>query len=316
MKVLGIFDGRPGGVSELLVKQALIGAQEQGAEVEAVNVRDLDIKPCVNCNACHNPFTAAVGKCHIKDDLNWIDEKIMDCDGLVVVMPSYEKAPPGEFKLLLDRTGPSHDVAFRKMAKEKRLAEPEKYNSDVVDERAFKKRYVTFIGHGGSEWTQLCLPTMMGWAVSLGLTIADKLLVQWNVGTEFEPERLALAKRSGAYVAQCCAAPEAEHEYIGDPGMCPECHNDVLIVDRKTGELECTVCGLRGKLGINADGSVQMICTPEQRERSHMRLSGCLIHYNDIMGNIGKAMKLDRAASKAITGPILSAIPTTKPPRD
>lgn len=314
MNILAVIDGRPGGVSELLAKQALLGAKEYGAEqITLVNVRDLDIKPCINCNACHNPFTAAVGNCHIKDDLNWIDEKIMECDGLIVVMPCYEKAPPGEFKLLMDRTGPSHDPAFRLMAKKKREEEPEKYNSDVVDERSFKKRFAAFIAHGGSEWTQLCLPTMMGWAVSLGLTPVDKLLFQWNIGIEFDDERLGRAKESGRYVAQCCGEPDREHPFRGDPGICPECCNDVMVIDHKTGMIECAVCGLRGKLAGTPDGGVKMECTREERERSHMRMTGHMIHYNDILNNIGRVMKTDRKELKKRTEPIMKAISVTKP---
>lgn len=317
MHILAVIDGRPGGVSELLAKQALLGAKEAGADqLTLVNVRDLDIKPCVNCNACHNPFTAAVGNCHLKDDLKWMDERIMESDGMIVVMPCYEKAPPGEFKLLMDRTGPSHDPAFRYMAKKKRAEEPEKYNSDVVDERSFRKRFVSFIAHGGSEWTQLCLPTMMGWAVSLGLTPVDKLLYQWNVGIAFDDERLARAKESGRYVAQCCAAPDQDHPFLGDPGLCPECHNDVMVVDPKTGEAECSVCGLKGKLRSTPEGGLHLECTDEALERSHMRMSGHMIHYYDILNNISRVMKTDRAEAKRRTDPILQWISASKPESD
>jgi hypothetical protein len=52
MKVLGLTCGRKLSNTEILAKEALMGAQELGAEVEIVRLMDLDIKPCTGCNAC------------------------------------------------------------------------------------------------------------------------------------------------------------------------------------------------------------------------------------------------------------------------
>ena len=52
MKVLGLTCGRKLSNTGILVKEALMGAQEMGAEVEIVRLMDLDIKPCTGCRLC------------------------------------------------------------------------------------------------------------------------------------------------------------------------------------------------------------------------------------------------------------------------
>ena len=45
MKVLGLTCGRKASNTEILVKEALMGAEENGAEAEIVRFMDLNIKP-------------------------------------------------------------------------------------------------------------------------------------------------------------------------------------------------------------------------------------------------------------------------------
>mgnify|MGYP004614484107 CR=1 FL=1 len=49
MKVLGISCGRKMGNTEILVKEALMGAEELGAEVELVRLNDLYRMQCLCC---------------------------------------------------------------------------------------------------------------------------------------------------------------------------------------------------------------------------------------------------------------------------
>ena len=54
MKVLGIFGSpRKGGNTELLLEEALKGAEAEGAEVERLRLTDYDIIPCKECLACY-----------------------------------------------------------------------------------------------------------------------------------------------------------------------------------------------------------------------------------------------------------------------
>ena len=52
MKVLGLTCGRRMGNTEVLMKEALMGAEEMGAEVELIRMLDLDIGYCRQCKKC------------------------------------------------------------------------------------------------------------------------------------------------------------------------------------------------------------------------------------------------------------------------
>ena len=120
MKVLGISCGRRMSNTEIMVKEALMGAEEAGAEVQFLRLQDYHIKPCTGCNSCVEDLMdrGGGGHCVLKnDDFPFIDDKIMDSDGLILGSPIYEKSPTGLFKTLEDRMGPSHDQGFRIIAR-------------------------------------------------------------------------------------------------------------------------------------------------------------------------------------------------------
>ena len=71
MKVLGIFGSpRRGGNTELLLEEALKGAESAGAEVEHLYLSDFTITPCKECHGCDN-----TGNCIVLDDMGKIYPK-------------------------------------------------------------------------------------------------------------------------------------------------------------------------------------------------------------------------------------------------
>lgn len=76
MKVLGISCGRKMGNTEILVKEALMGAEELGTDVELVRLNDLNLKPCTGCNACVVSLLekGSNGECVIKEKPEYIGE--------------------------------------------------------------------------------------------------------------------------------------------------------------------------------------------------------------------------------------------------
>ena len=64
VKVVG-FAGSPrkGGNTELLVREALSAAEEEGADIELISLADKEIKACDACRVCRE-----TGACHIDDD--------------------------------------------------------------------------------------------------------------------------------------------------------------------------------------------------------------------------------------------------------
>ncbi len=283
MKVLGLTVGRKSGNTETLVKAALMGAEEAGATVEFVRLMELHIKPCTGCNACvEDLLQGGSGKCGIKnDDLPFIDEKIMDCDGLVVGSAIYEKSPHGYLKVLNDRMGPSHDVAFRAVAK--KIHEARGLGTGP-DERAFKRRLATVIAVGGSDWTTLALPMLQVFTLPFQMRVVDQILVEWTALpglVVLNDQTLERARTSGRHIATSLAKPEEEARYIGEPGMCPVCHSKVLEVNYKTSAVLCAVCGVKGKLTTEGETARFEVSAEEQR-LSHVLLSGKFHHIDDL----------------------------------
>ena len=286
MKILGISVGRKMSNTEILVKEALMGAEEMGAEVEFVRLHDLNLKPCTGCNACVVDLfeRAGSGNCVIKDDdFKFIDEKIMECDGLILGAPIYEKSPPGLLKILNDRMGPSHDLAFRIIAKKIR-AEKGITTGVGPDERSFKPRAASLIAIGGSEWDTFALPLMHLFALPMQIEVVDKMLVNWvalpGVVT-LKEEELKRARCSGRHVAETLTKDISEAKYIGKQGLCPLCHSEVVEIKDGSVIGKCGICGVKGTLSI-AEGKMSFEVKEEDKHHSHVLLSGKFGHADEL----------------------------------
>lgn len=286
MKILGLTCGRKMGNTEILIKEALMGAEEAGAQVELVRLMDLHIKPCTGCNACVIDLfeKGGSGQCVIKDDdLQFIDEKILDCDGMIVGSPTYEKSPSGYLKTLNDRMGPSHDMAFRIIAKKIR-EERGITDGKGPDERWFKPRVASIFAIGGSDWVELALPLLQLFVMPMQIKLVDQQLFNWTALPGIvllKDEMLQRARNSGRHVAESLKKPIEEAEYIGEPGMCPVCHSKLLEINGVNSPVGCAVCGIKGTLKIDGD-KVTFEVSEEAKLVSHMLLSGKFSHAEDL----------------------------------
>ena len=52
MRLLGLSCGRKMQNTEVLVKEAMMAAEDVGAEARMIRLLDLDIKPCKGCTLC------------------------------------------------------------------------------------------------------------------------------------------------------------------------------------------------------------------------------------------------------------------------
>jgi len=100
MKVLGIVcSPRRGGNTEVMVRTALEKAQQRGAETELISLAGKTISPCDACFSCEK-----TGKCHIKDDMQYIYHKLLEADGVIFGTPVYFWNVTAQAKALIDRT--------------------------------------------------------------------------------------------------------------------------------------------------------------------------------------------------------------------
>jgi multimeric flavodoxin WrbA len=85
MKVMGVMGSpRIAGNTDLLLDEALKGAQIKGAEVEKIVVDRLKISPCKEIYTCLKD-----GHCFIKDDMTAIYPRIVATDAIIVASPVY-----------------------------------------------------------------------------------------------------------------------------------------------------------------------------------------------------------------------------------
>jgi len=100
LKVLGIMGSpRKHGNTDLLLDEALKGAESQGAEIERIVINNLEIKPCTEDYGC-----AITGICTIRDDMDDIYTKLLDADRIIVASPMFFYSMPSQLKALIDRS--------------------------------------------------------------------------------------------------------------------------------------------------------------------------------------------------------------------
>lgn len=99
-KVL-ILSGSPrkNGNSDILCDKFAKGALENGHEVEKIRVAEKNIGYCRACYACRG-----TGVCAIKDDMEEILQKMIDCDVMVLASPVYFYSIDAQLKALIDRS--------------------------------------------------------------------------------------------------------------------------------------------------------------------------------------------------------------------
>ncbi len=99
LKVLGISSSpRADGNSDLLLRQALEAAQSAGAQVEYLPLRDMNIGPCQECNACHQ-----TGVCRVEDDYQTVFPQLLEADRLIFATPVFFMGVSAQAKALIDR---------------------------------------------------------------------------------------------------------------------------------------------------------------------------------------------------------------------
>lgn len=86
------------GNTSLLLKKAVEGARDVGAEVTEIVLRDKKLSPCLEIYGCKES-----GKCVIKDDFHEIVELLLDSKGLMMASPIFFYSVSAHTKMLIDR---------------------------------------------------------------------------------------------------------------------------------------------------------------------------------------------------------------------
>jgi len=246
MKVLGIVAShRPLGNTEILVKEALMGAEEQGAEVEIMRWTDYEILPCEGLATCL--FGGMGCKLKDKDDHNYLLEKIYQCDGLIFGAPCYLLEVAAIVKRFIDRLFVLQSVP-----------PPPTMNG---------KPAAIIVPYATRGWTSYALLEPNYILLTLGMNVINRALVHIQGMSEVAGDQRELDKAHNIGIEVATAAKTGDTTYLGEPGICPVCHDRNIRILKDNETVECGLCGIRGKLSIQ-NGKIT-VNFPEEQVRWH-----------------------------------------------
>lgn len=304
MKILGISYGTLNGGNDTMVKEALMGAQEAGAEIEFINASILNIHHCTGCKSCvMSLFSGRGNACVLKDDMQWLIDKMYDADGLVFSVPIFEKCATGLFHTTMDRFGPRMDRGNLMIAQ--KIAEQ---GGKPIDSRYLKEMAVSYMGVGGSDWSTRIEADFDTQALTPKWTVIHNEIYPWSLGIMMNDEYLARAHQTGIDTAKAAQKildgtmeiPEGimGSEYKSNPGVCPHCHSRNFFL-QEDGKAVCCVCGLEGRIEVE-DGKYKFIYPEEMLPHAHDTISGKFIHGDDIQNN-------EKATREKLSSPEMKA---------
>ena len=226
MKILGLSGGTPNGSNDAMCKEALMGAQECGAEVEFINLNQLEIKHCTGCKACvMSLFSGRGNACVLKDDFQWLVDKMYDADGIVWAVPIFEKCASGLFHTVMDRFGPRLDRGNVMIAA--KIAEQ---GGKPIDPKYLKEKVVSYMGIGGSDWATRIQCDFNTQALTPKWCVIDNECFKWSLDIIMNDAAIAKAHQIGVNIAHAARKVEdgtlnvphgiMGEDYKGAQGVC------------------------------------------------------------------------------------------------
>lgn len=290
MRILAVSGGTKNGNNDAICKEALMGAAEQGAEIEFIRLLDLNLKNCNGCGACMKSLNKGMGGfCPIIDDFEWLRDKMLGADGIIFSMPVFEKGAPGVFHTILDRFGPRHDrgtnLLGTRIAKETGGVEP--------DQRVLRDKPVVFLGMGGTDYTRRFQCDCSILSMTMMWKEIENKVYNWTKCFIMEPEKVAHAHQAGINIAKA-AMDLNKAKFLGDIGICPHCHSRNFYLNDNATQAICCVCSIKGEISV-VDGKVKFTFVDEQISLASDTLDGKLHHARDIKNNQDFRVKLKKS---------------------
>jgi multimeric flavodoxin WrbA len=232
MKILALNGSfRKNGNTEILLKQALMGAEAEGAQVEILRLTDYKIGPCRGCGLCL--FRENV--CQVKgDDVSFIFSKVTECDGIILGAPCYFLELTAVIKQLIDRCW----ILGHQIGK-------------------VKKPATVIVPYATRGWIPYVFVQSNILLRVMGLAKINETAICTQGISEvvLDEEAMDLAYRMGKEIA--VAVREKDFAYKGEEGVCPYCHDWLMRILRDRETAECPTCGIRGKLSV-VDGKISV----------------------------------------------------------
>jgi multimeric flavodoxin WrbA/DNA-directed RNA polymerase subunit RPC12/RpoP len=276
--VLGIVvSHRKPGNSEILVKEIMSSIPEECSR-EMIRLTDLDIKPCRACYVCLQPDKV----CPVRDDFNFVMEKIRAADALIIGVPVYFLGPHGYYKMLTDRlVGAQNHIQTTQ-----------------------GKPCVIVMPYGTKGWEGYGKAASMVMPKLLRMKLVDCWQVYATLPGEslLNPENISYARALGQNLFKGRAYQATSRE-------CPDCGSDLFRLLEEN-QIECPICGARGILKNNGspDFTDSDYCRFSDHEMDH--------HFKDWLYEIKERFSAEKNHLKELQKDYLDQSWWIKPKED
>lgn len=279
MQVLGLCSGRQNGNTEIMMKEAFMAIEEKcGAKCQLVRVQETDINTCIGCETCMinhlkgNWDFRCIHK-NGSDHFYAIEQLMREADAIIVSSPAYNLLPTGQLIKLLNKMHASGNYR------------------DVVEK---ENKIGAAFSIGGTDWTNFTLNVCK--MIAMEMAGSYEALVD-AVHFDFLPARgavlleddvLARMRKLGENVAEALLlkAKGEKMAYAGTPGVCPDCHGNLLEI--RADGVYCPQCLTKAKLSM-ADDELVVEFTEEEIAKNRWSIRGKRLHDNNIRKGHAKA---------------------------
>lgn len=284
-KVMGVSSGRKDSNSDILLKEALLACEEQGAEIIMINLRDYNILECTGCTACTHAMSE--GKyfgCTLdkKDDKKAIMDVMLNQDAVIFAAPTYDLMPTATFLKFMHRNL-SYESAF--------------LESIGVIERRDRVGALIAVGGSTRSWQSMALECMQATCFTNDFKIVDMLLATRVPAPKqclVHDDMIKRAHEVGNNIMKSLNTPVKERKWLGDENMgwCPNCHSNSLSLGEVQWDglyfpIECQVCGAGGDLEKTEDGKFKFVIAENGLCRDRTTVEGRGEHIKEIIHTQG-----------------------------
>ncbi len=196
------------GNAEITVKAA--AEIMEGWDLSMIRLPLLTILPCKGCYACLLPGV----KCNLRDDMEWLLERMAEADAILVAAPNYVLGPVGIMKMIADRALQTAPYADRFKVKKTAVA----------------------LTLGREDYRGYADTALLAQAAALGLNVSG---VELFYGTH--PGEIALKDDFNEKIGRL--SHYLTEDMPSSPNLsdrCPRCHSDLFRI--RNGEFECALC--------------------------------------------------------------------------
>lgn len=280
IKVMGIAAGRKDSNNEILLKEALMRCEKEGAEVTMINLKDYKILDCTGCTSCTMGMSQGknVG-CVLdeKDDKKKIMEAMLQQDAVIFSVPTYDLMPASAFVTFAQRSL-SYETAFL----------------ETIGAIEHKDRVAGLIAVGGStrSWQSMALEGLQAAMFTTDMKVVDMLLATRVPGKAqclLDDALIARAGELGEHIMAAVRTPVEERRWLGeeDMGWCPNCHSNALVLGEEQWDglhypVECQVCGAGGTLEQTAEGKWKFVIQKDGLLKDRTTVAGRAKHLEEI----------------------------------